>query len=157
MIINRASQATQRQIRTISTSRVCRGSDSHSHGYDDGSNEVYAPANLLSAGWLKLFGFAGLSAVALSAYSSTQDGKEPFLTRYLSYNKSSTEESKTNTDKLLALKKELADETLLMSDAHRPTLIRLSNPGTFEQASPHKIAVGSQSDLSDLKVKTNKE
>lgn len=86
-----------------------------------------------------------------------KEGHEPFLTRYLAHNKPSSEESKLNADKLLALKKELADETLLLSDAHRPVLLRLSNPGTFEQASPHKISVGSQADLSDLKVKSNRE
>ena len=86
-----------------------------------------------------------------------KEGQEPFLTRYLAHNKANADESKANSDRLLALKKELADETLLLSDAHRPTLIRLSNPGTFEQASPHKISVGTQADLSDLKVKSNKE
>ena len=58
---------------------------------------------------------------------------------------------------MLQLKKELADETLLLADAHRPKLIRLSNTGTFDQASPHKISPGSQADLSDLKIKSKND
>ncbi|TIA83899.1 hypothetical protein E3P94_01564 [Wallemia ichthyophaga] len=145
-----------KQSRCLSSSAVRQGSSAG--GYDDGSGEEYAPASLLSPSWLRLFGFAAASVVGLSAYSSMHtEGQEPFLTRYLAHNKPSPETSKANADKLLALKKELADDTLLLSDAHRPRLLRMSNPGTFEQASPHKISPGSQADLSDLNIKSLRE
>lgn len=106
----------------------------------------------------------------------------PFITRYIDYYSTPSNVWKERNERHLDYVREKAEEKLLFQDAERPPVHRFryskwvplyypdgetqtylhfffSPPSlytfcsTFEQASPHRMAVGAQADLSHLKIK----
>lgn len=102
----------------------------------------------------------------------------PYLTRYIKHNLTPQADLwKERNEKHLELAVEAADAKLLFQEAERPSVRRLRYLGsvelagiseraqleltrvsrlcsTFSQASPNAIMVGSQADLTDLKIKS---
>ncbi|WVQ63463.1 uncharacterized protein L199_001616 [Kwoniella botswanensis] len=143
--------------------------DSH-HGHGEGADDAYTTESFFNPFWRNTL---VLTTLAILAYpyipstssnttspsldpetfsKSTKDKSLPYVTRLLA---SITPESRIWTernDKHLELSKDAAETKLLFQEAERPRVLRMRYPSSFEQASPHNIAVGSQTDLSDLKV-----
>ncbi|KAG8763782.1 hypothetical protein FRC11_012785 [Ceratobasidium sp. 423] len=86
--------------------------------------------------------------------ASSAEEKVNSLTQYLTI---SREDSKRINDSHLVLAKADADARILTDGATKPPVIRLRNPTMFENASPHCLGVGQQADLSDLRVKTDRQ
>ncbi|WWC92555.1 uncharacterized protein L201_007514 [Kwoniella dendrophila CBS 6074] len=164
----------QMMIRGISTSQPKRAShdDSH-HQHGEGSDDAYTTESFFTPFWRNTI---ILTAVTVLVYpylpstsnlnqittspslnpdffqKSTTNKELPYITRLLT---KITPESKIWTernDKHLQLSKDAAETKLLFQEAERPKVLRMRYPSSFEQASPHNIAVGSQTDLKDLKV-----
>ncbi|KAI9592593.1 hypothetical protein BDF19DRAFT_451022 [Syncephalis fuscata] len=53
------------------------------------------------------------------------------------------------------LVKEAIDDYMVFSTTKRPHMYRLRDPLSFERASPFAVPVGSEVDLSDLRVRTD--
>ncbi|GAA5992383.1 hypothetical protein JCM10908_000455 [Rhodotorula pacifica] len=82
----------------------------------------------------------------------------PYLTRYISHNLApDADKYKERNDKHLELAKQAADDKLLFQEAERPRMRRLRYLGTFNQQSPNNVQVGTQADLSDLTIKSEKD
>ncbi|WRT70935.1 uncharacterized protein IL334_007934 [Kwoniella shivajii] len=158
-------------IRAISTSSPAKAShdDSH-HGHAEGPDDAYTTESFFTPFWrntlilttLTVLIYPYLPSPSSSTTSpsldpetfsqSTKDKSLPYITRLLTQ---ITPEAKVWTernDKHLELTKEAAETKLLFQEAERPRVWRMRYPSAFEQASPHSIPVGSQTDLSDLKV-----
>jgi hypothetical protein len=90
---------------------------------------------------------------ALAAQAKNES--TPLITRLLARDMAGNADVWTErNDKHLKLSAEAADTRLLFQEAERPKVFRLRSPSSFENASPHVVPVGSQADLSDLKVKS---
>ncbi|AFR98235.1 hypothetical protein C343_06211 [Cryptococcus neoformans C23] len=85
--------------------------------------------------------------------AARKDEALPALTRWLAKQTEKAEVWAQRNEKHLELTKEAAETKLLFQEGERPKVLRMRYPSSFEQASPHSIAVGSQADLSDLKVR----
>ncbi|GAA5978847.1 hypothetical protein JCM5350_004843 [Sporobolomyces pararoseus] len=114
--------------------------------------------------WRKLslaaIGIALYLRIAPSSNESEQQGEstEPWLTRYIAYNLApSAEKFKERNEKHLEAAKQYADDKLLFQEAEKPRVKRMRYLGTFDQASPNGIPVGSQADLSGLVIKSEKQ
>ncbi|GJN91142.1 hypothetical protein Rhopal_004160-T1 [Rhodotorula paludigena] len=84
--------------------------------------------------------------------------RAPWLTRYIAHNLApDADKFRERNEKHLELAKLAADDKLLFQEAERPRVRRLRYLGTFDQASPNNIPVGSQADLSDLVIKSEKD
>ncbi|RSH87156.1 hypothetical protein EHS25_003647 [Saitozyma podzolica] len=98
-------------------------------------------------------GSASPSASPSSFSSVADDTQSPAITRWLAKNTPDAKVWTERNDKHLELTKEAAEERLLFQEAERPRVWRLRNTAAFEAGSPHSVPVGSQVDLSDLKIK----
>ncbi|GAA5831652.1 hypothetical protein JCM3766R1_004967 [Sporobolomyces carnicolor] len=105
-----------------------------------------------------------LAAIGIALYlriapsSDSDNASEPWLTRYIAYNLApSADKFKERNEKHLEAAKQLADDKLLFQEAEKPRVKRMRYLGTFDQASPNGIPVGSQADLSGLVIKSEKQ
>ncbi|KAM0749161.1 hypothetical protein T439DRAFT_327650 [Meredithblackwellia eburnea MCA 4105] len=127
------------------------------HAAPAAGEEVYPDEGFNKPHWRYL----SLATLALLLYyrvtpassSSSEESTSP-ITKWLT---PQTETWKANAEKHLTLAKEAADDKLLFQEAERPKVRRLRYLGTFSQASPNNIPVGSQADLSDLVIKSEKD
>ncbi|WVQ95423.1 hypothetical protein IAU59_002520 [Kwoniella sp. CBS 9459] len=170
--LNAAATAAAR--RSISTSpRRSAGHDDHSHGHaETGDSDAYTNESFFTPVWRNTFILVTASILiypylpspsssttspsldpeTFSQIAKSKDSSIPWLTKKLA---DITPEAKVWTernDKHLELTKEAAETKLLFQEAERPKVLRMRYPSAFEQASPHNIPVGSQADLTDLKV-----
>ncbi|CAE6357098.1 unnamed protein product [Rhizoctonia solani] len=97
---------------------------------------------------------SGFAFYYFAPSASSAEEKANALTQYLT---TSREDSKRVHDGHLVLAKADADARILTDGATKPPVIRLRNPTIFENASPHCLGVGQQADLSDLRVKTDRQ
>ncbi|CEL61051.1 hypothetical protein RSOLAG1IB_04291 [Rhizoctonia solani AG-1 IB] len=119
-------------------------------------SETYPSEGFSFAFWRRTILVVG-SAFAFYSFApsaSSAEEKVNALTRYLT---TSREEGKRVSDNHLVLAKADADGRILTDGANKPPVIRLRNPSVFENASPHCLGVGRQADLSDLRVKTDRQ
>ncbi|WWC64978.1 uncharacterized protein I303_107592 [Kwoniella dejecticola CBS 10117] len=162
---------TNLAIRGISTSSPKRAShdDSH-HGHGEGAEDAYTTESFFNPFWrntlilttISVLVYPYLPSTSTNTTSpsldpetfskSTKDSSLPAVTRLLASITPKAEVWTQRNDKHLELSKEAAETKLLFQEAERPKVLRMRYPSAFEQASPHNIAVGSQTDLSDLKV-----
>lgn len=109
------------------------------------------------------------------ALKADEEAPVSFITNYLAFHRPEENLFKARNAKHLDLAKAAADDKLLFQEAERPKVRRMRYPGyviptfrpgrtlircenrSFEQASPNAIVVGSQTDLSDLRIKSEKE
>ncbi|GAA6058907.1 hypothetical protein JCM10212_002859 [Sporobolomyces blumeae] len=134
-----------------------------SHAAAEPSTDVFPQEGFNAPFWRRL----SLAAIGLALYlriapssDASEDGepKEAWLTRYIAYNLSpSAEKFRERNEKHLELAKQAADDKLLFQEAEKPRIKRLRYLGTFDQASPNGIPVGSQADLSGLVIKSEKQ
>ncbi|RSH78664.1 uncharacterized protein EHS24_002393 [Apiotrichum porosum] len=169
-VLRAAPLARVNAARALSSSAPRRGDHHDSHS---SSSEADTTESFFSAGWVATFGLVAAGYAAYLYLPSTQvgsgssalsndaleakakDESAPWLTRVLSKELAGEDAVWTKrNDKHLELACEAADTKLIIQDAERPKVHRLTYPSAFEQASPHSIAVGSQCDLSDLVVKS---
>ncbi|KAL9711782.1 hypothetical protein Ac2012v2_004854 [Leucoagaricus gongylophorus] len=102
--------------------------------------------------WRNTLILAGLVAVAYKY--APEPGSNVYLTRWIAmYTTPAKEWLEVNT-RNTALRAEVANNTRLTTSAGRPPVHRYRYPQAFEQASPFLVGVGTQTDLSDLVVKT---
>ncbi|GAA5929102.1 uncharacterized protein JCM15063_004051 [Sporobolomyces koalae] len=142
-------QACARSVRGV------RPASSHAHAE---STEHFPQEGFNAPFWRKL----SLAAIGLALYlrvgPSTSDDSEPWLTRYIAHNLApSADKFKERNEKHLEAAKLAADDKLLFQEAEKPRVKRLRYLGTFDQASPNGIPVGSQADLSGLVIKSEKQ
>ncbi|WWC72797.1 uncharacterized protein I206_106761 [Kwoniella pini CBS 10737] len=158
-------------VRGISTSTPKRAShdDSH-HGHGEGAEDAYTTESFFTPFWrntlilttISILAYPYLPSTSTNTTSpsldpetwskSTKDNSLPVVTRLLAQITPKAEVWTQRNDKHLELSKEAAETKLLFQEAERPKVLRMRYPSSFEQASPHNIAVGSQADLTDLKV-----
>ncbi|GAA5896405.1 hypothetical protein JCM6882_001005 [Rhodosporidiobolus microsporus] len=142
-----------------------RSRQASSHAHAESSSEVY-PQEGFNAPFWRWLSLAGVGVFVYSraapVHLAPKDGadldEQPWLTRYIAYNLApSADKWKARNDKHLELAKEAADDKLLFQEAERSRMRRMRYLGTFDQASPNGIEVGSQADLSDLVIKSEKD
>ncbi|KAK4051367.1 hypothetical protein OIV83_002851 [Microbotryomycetes sp. JL201] len=131
------------------------------------AGEVYPEEGFNAPFWSKL-AVAGL-AVALvlrlapappeATGEDSQAGTgAPWITRYITHNLTpATDLWKKRNERHLELAIEAANDKLLIQEAEQPKIRRLRYLGSFDQASPNLIPVGSQADLTDLVIKHEKD
>ncbi|GAA5832877.1 hypothetical protein JCM5353_003738 [Sporobolomyces roseus] len=137
-----------------------RLASSHAHS-EPSSTEHFPQEGFNAPFWRNL----SLAAIGLALYlrlapsaSSSDEQSEPWLTRYIAHNLApSADKFKARNEKHLELAKQAADDKLLFQEAEKPRIKRLRYLGTFDQASPNGIPVGSQADLSGLVIKSEKQ
>ncbi|GAA5900104.1 hypothetical protein JCM8208_002015 [Rhodotorula glutinis] len=136
------------------------------HDPHAGPAEHYPQEGFNAPFWRRL----SLAALALAIYlraapddladqvEHLAEQKLPWVTRYIEHNLSpDADKFKERNDRHLELAKQAADDKLLFQEAERPRVRRMRYLGTFDQASPNGIEVGSQADLSGLVIKAEKD
>jgi len=84
------------------------------------------------------------------------NGQEAWLTRFIA-SQDRTEQYKETAGMHTVLAMRGGAYKREAGEAKRPSIHRFRFKHTFDQADPDLIAVGSQSDLSDLKIKTHED
>ncbi|WVF67806.1 hypothetical protein IAT40_002567 [Kwoniella sp. CBS 6097] len=163
--------------RSISTSprrSAAQGHDDHSHGHgqEAGDSDAYTNESFFTPVWRNTFILVTASILiypylpspsssttspsldpeTFSQIAKSKDSSIPWLTKKLADITPKAKVWTERNDKHLELTKEAAETKLLFQEAERPKVLRMRYPSAFEQASPHNIPVGSQADLTDLKV-----
>ncbi|UZJ51201.1 hypothetical protein CBS101457_000521 [Exobasidium rhododendri] len=177
-LLRPSSCATPSSIRCMHSSRIARAAQSSHHEEEEhypseGFNSpIWRNTLLLAIASAGIYRFSITHADPHPARSSSSgrsapgneseddtndDDNRPFLTRYIDYYSTPAQFWKERNERHLDFVREKAEERLLFQDAERPPVHRLRYANTFEQASPHCLAVGAQADLSDLKVKRGSE
>ncbi|KAK8850749.1 hypothetical protein IAR55_004669 [Kwoniella newhampshirensis] len=178
-VLAKTSRTASPATRTFvsSSSRRASGHDDHGHGHGHGSgsaaedSDAYTTESFFTSGWRNTFILLTASILIYpylpspssspaspsldpEAFKQTaKDSSMPYVTRMLA---GITPEAKVWTernDRHLELSKENAETRLLFQEAERPKVWRMRYPSSFEQASPHNVPVGSQTDLSGLQVR----
>ncbi|SPO26265.1 uncharacterized protein UTRI_02541 [Ustilago trichophora] len=183
MALRRASalsMASTAPLRSLHSTRILRGgasSSSTAADHDDYTTENFgAPIwRYTFLGAIAVFGLYRISTLHADPHPSRAsssgrsapgnqsednlhtDAQKPWLTRYIEHWSTPSSVWKERNARHLELAKQKAEERLLFQDAERPPVHRLRYTESFEQASPHAIATGSQVDLSDLKIKRASE
>ncbi|GAA5876277.1 hypothetical protein JCM16303_007080 [Sporobolomyces ruberrimus] len=161
----RASAFTRSALRTALPSRAVarplvgvRFGSSHAHA--ESAPQHFPQEGFNAPFWRNL----SLAAIGLALYlriapsSDSDDSSEPWMTRYIAHNLApSADKYKARNEKHLEAAKQLADDKLLFQEAEKPRVKRMRYLGTFDQASPNGIPVGSQADLSGLVIKSEKQ
>ncbi|GAA6003074.1 hypothetical protein JCM10207_001972 [Rhodosporidiobolus poonsookiae] len=167
--MNRAVPSLLRPARSAATPRVARraaGSSRQAHSAAaDATHESYPQEGFNASFWWKLsvvgvgaFVYSRVAPVHLAPKEGANLDEQPWLTRYIAYNLNpSADKWRARNDKHLELAKEAAEDKLLFQEAEKSRIRRLRYLGTFDQASPNGIPVGSQADLSGLRIKSEKE
>ncbi|GMK58316.1 hypothetical protein CspeluHIS016_0503480 [Cutaneotrichosporon spelunceum] len=157
-----------RTARSFQTSAPRRAANGNAK-YD--TNESF-----FSGPWVQ---FGILSALGVTAYNFLPSPKEvvaapvegtaaleaeakneslPWLTRFISGRiAETTKDNDRFNDKHLRLAMDSADQRLLFNEAELPKVRRLTYPSVFEQQSPNCIAVGTETDLSNLVIKSEQQ
>ncbi|KAK4057199.1 hypothetical protein OIO90_001694 [Microbotryomycetes sp. JL221] len=132
------------------------------------SEEVYPEEGFNAPFWTKLaIGGLALALVlrlapappeATGQDEDADNNQAPWITRYITHNLTpATDLWKQRNERHLELSIEAANDKLLFQEAEKPKIRRLRYLGSFDQASPNLIPVGSQADLSDLVIKHEKD
>ncbi|BGP40780.1 hypothetical protein JCM10449v2_004745 [Rhodotorula kratochvilovae] len=113
----------------------------------------------LALGGLAVFIYLRVAPDDLAAkVEAAAEQQAPWLTRYIQHNLApDADKFKARNDRHLELAKEAADSKLLFQEAERPRVRRMRYLGTFDQASPNGIEVGSQANLEGLVIKSEKD
>ncbi|CAE6435417.1 unnamed protein product [Rhizoctonia solani] len=129
---------------------------SQAHNDSHAESETYPAEGFNLAFWRRTILVVGgaFAFYNFAPSASAAEEKVNVLTQYLTI---SREEGKRVNDGHLVLAKADADARILTDGATKPPVIRLRNPSAFENASPHCLGVGQQADLSDLRVKTDRQ
>ncbi|CAM0138834.1 hypothetical protein VKS41_005952 [Umbelopsis sp. WA50703] len=98
---------------------------------------------------------AGLVWYRVDQHITTSGDEKHPITKWVEYHMTPATENDRVASEHLDHAVSKAEDRLLFQEAQRAPVYRMRYPEAFERASPHAIAVGSQVDLSDLKVKTN--
>ncbi|GAA6043620.1 hypothetical protein JCM8097_008293 [Rhodosporidiobolus ruineniae] len=169
--MSRAASSLLRSARPAPTARTAqRFSAPRRHGstahVEAGVEESYPQEGFNAPFWRYL----AVGAVGVAVYlraapvhfaSKNPDAdldEQPWLTRYIAYNLApDADKWKARNDKHLELAKQAADDKLLFQEAEKSRMRRMRYLGTFDQASPNGIPVGSQADLSGLVIKSEKD
>ncbi|WVQ86201.1 hypothetical protein IAT38_008369 [Cryptococcus sp. DSM 104549] len=140
------------------------------HHVHEADPDVYKHESLLSPGWrpfwavlaVTILAWPFIPAPAQGSFSPSLDpegfaaGRKdpnlPWITRWILNSMPTPEQNREAREKYLRSDIELANSVNVTAEAEIPKVRKLRYPSTFEQASPNQIAVGSQADLSDLKV-----
>ncbi|KAB5595176.1 hypothetical protein CTheo_1464 [Ceratobasidium theobromae] len=127
---------------------------SGAHHDSHAEQETYPPEGFNFAFWRRIILVAGGAAALYKFGPSAEAAGENInaLTQYLTVPR---EHNKRAHDIHLELVRVDADARILTDGAKRPAMIRLKNPTSFENASPHCLPVGQQADLSELRVKAD--
>ncbi|WOO82640.1 uncharacterized protein LOC62_04G006122 [Vanrija pseudolonga] len=167
MLRTPALRAARASARGFSTSAARRGGhsggSSHADTVETFFDAKWATRALLVSAAVLLWPYlperptsAASPSLAPAAAEKEATSAPSFITRAIaSGTKEDAENWAKRNDQHLALTREQADEKILVQEAERPKVWRMRYPSSFEQASPHGIPVGSQADLSDLKVKSD--
>ncbi|WVQ77617.1 hypothetical protein IAR50_007305 [Cryptococcus sp. DSM 104548] len=158
-------------VRSIQSSAPRRAGHEEHHGAEEGEADYYTKESFLNPKWRNVL-LLTTAAALIFPYLPTpskanlsptlspeefaaarRDEQLPWLTRWFVRETEKAEVWKERADRHLELTKEGADMKLLFQEAERPKVLRMRYPSRFEQASPFNIGVGSQVDLSDLKVR----
>ncbi|GAA5971166.1 hypothetical protein JCM11641_004169 [Rhodosporidiobolus odoratus] len=158
----RPSALPRAAARRVTPSSSSRNASSAAHPAD---TEVYPQEGFNASFWWKLAVGGVAVAVYLRAapvHLAPKEGvdleQQPWLTRYIAHNLApSADKWKGRNEKHLELAKQAADDKLLFQEAEKSRIRRLRYLGTFDQASPNAIEVGSQADLSGLKIKSERD
>lgn len=131
----------------------------HGHTSENptGAETLQHRETFFSSFWTK-FALALLAGTAIYRINeSYSEGKEVHpLTAWLAkyQNIFTAERAHEDSTKWIAVKQKEADDRLIISKGWTPSrTYRVSFPGMFERASDHLIDVGSQVDVSDVKIK----
>ncbi|BGP25254.1 NADH-ubiquinone oxidoreductase [Rhodotorula toruloides] len=157
-----ARRAPARRVQQLASRRPAS-----THAHSAAETEYYPPETFNKPFWRNL----SLIAVGTFLYSryapddalqkveDAVDERTPnWLSRYLSHNFGvDGSQYKERNDEHIQLVKKQADAKLLTQSATKPVMNRIRYVGSFEQASPYNIEIGSQADLSDLIVKSAKD
>ncbi|EPQ29242.1 uncharacterized protein PFL1_02997 [Pseudozyma flocculosa PF-1] len=173
---NLASSSSLHAVRSIHSTRAVKAAESSASS--SSAEDEYPPEGFTSPiwGYTLLAGLAGAGIYRLSTLhadphpsrasssgrsapgnESDDELPKPWLTRYIEHWTTPSSVWKERNLRHLEMAREKAEERLLLQDAERPPVHRLRFPQTFEQASPHNIAPGTQADLSGLKIKRSSE
>ncbi|VDC01677.1 unnamed protein product [Peniophora sp. CBMAI 1063] len=125
--------------------------DHHDHHEED--TTVYPPEGFNSRGWIyTIAGIAGV--VAFYKYAPSQDSDNR-LKRWIQARVEQAKNLQDRGDQHLALSTENQDGILTVQSARRPSSYRLRHPEVIGSASPFSVPVGSQVDLSGVRVKAD--
>ncbi|KAF8514149.1 hypothetical protein JB92DRAFT_160775 [Gautieria morchelliformis] len=124
-------------------------SDPHSH-HDDAN--VYPQESFNTPFWrtTALLTLLGIGLYNLVPYI---DKDKTYITRYIQHYATPRDVWARINDKHLELSADAAQGQLLIGSATRPHILRMRYPAALEYASPHNVAVGSQTDMSHVVVK----
>ncbi|MBW0516605.1 hypothetical protein O181_056320 [Austropuccinia psidii MF-1] len=164
----------QRPFRdSLSKKIISRSGTSHA-----GSQAFYGPEYETHEGFgnpLFLVTGAGIVALALyQTYSTSatsqhannssgtilaeEDEHKPWLTRYLAYHfVTDPQEGKKVEAHNLAVVFDAADKAYVKASIERPKIRRLANAGDFKIASPYGVFPTSETDFSDLRIKSYRD
>ncbi|KAI0319175.1 hypothetical protein OF83DRAFT_1163084 [Amylostereum chailletii] len=140
--------------RRLASSSVHEHHDEHHHDEHHDSTQ-YPKEGFTSRGWTYSI-VAALGIVGFYKFAPTA-GEDNFLTRYIAFYYTPVEEWATRNAKHLQLSSELSEAQHVIQGACRPPVRRYRYPQKFELASPFSVPVGTDVDLSDLKVKSDKD
>ncbi|WWD20913.1 hypothetical protein CI109_105391 [Kwoniella shandongensis] len=175
-VLARTARAPAAGVRSFASSSSRRaGPDDHGHGHGSGSaaedSDAYTTESFFTPAWRNTFILLTASILIypyLPSPSSSpispsldpdafkkasKDSSVPYVTRWLAGITPEAKVWKERNDKHLELSREGAETKLLFQEAERPKVWRMRYPSSFEQASPHNVAVGSQADLSGLQIR----
>ncbi|RKP04370.1 hypothetical protein THASP1DRAFT_33876 [Thamnocephalis sphaerospora] len=145
MLKQRLARQTARAIRAY-------GSASSSHG-----EHKFPVEGFTSIAWkLGAVGLVGVVAWGEWDRRATEGGqREHPMTRFIADMQPEAKMWEDRNAKHYALAQDAAEEQLLLKSAGPAKMRRLTDPMAFDRGSPFGVAVGSQVDLSDLKIRTD--
>ncbi|TPX62659.1 hypothetical protein PhCBS80983_g00326 [Powellomyces hirtus] len=144
--------------RADSPDEIFPPSDNLGHKSDapSGAETLQQTETYANAFWMKVFLGIAATATLYNINERYSAGKEvhPF-TEWLGQREKLFTAEKAHADhaKWIAIKQREADDRLVVTDAWEPRPHRISFPGAFQRASDHLIDVGSQVDVSDVKIR----
>ncbi|KAJ3011719.1 hypothetical protein HKX48_006699 [Thoreauomyces humboldtii] len=128
----------------------------HSVPNPSGAETLSQPETYFNSFWLKTFlTLGGVFALYQANASLTKDGSVHPFTAWLGEREKLFTADRALADhaKWIAIKQREADDRLVVTDGFEQPEYRISFPGTFQRASDHLVDVGSQIDVSDIKIR----
>ncbi|KAI5481165.1 hypothetical protein MNV49_005600 [Pseudohyphozyma bogoriensis] len=149
--------AARPSLRSASAPSLSRAAHDHAHA-DSNAGDVFPEEGFNAPFWRNgvIFALSLALVYRLTPAASADSNEESPITKYLAFHMPDKQLWVDRSVKHLEMAKQAADDRLLFQEAESSKVKRIKYPGVFQQASPN-FAVGSQADLSDLVIKSERD
>jgi len=131
--------------------------DSHdSHEPNPAEDTTVRQESFFSPFWRNVFIISALSYGCYAYWPRTKEGETSWLTQAID-TRSERPAAFEALQQRMEFVKMQAEKKIDSDDAQRPPIHRYRNKHIFEQASPYLIPVGTQTDVSNVRIKTRED